>query len=177
MTQYLRPRRSRGGEQPQKVWGARWVDLGNGVFSLVDASHYSLVSDHTWHPTPDGYASTKVGKQTVLMHRLIMEVTDSKKVVDHKSWNRLDNRKSNLRITNRSMNLANGAKFRGESKYRGVSRNKKRWAASVNAHGIKHYQGTFDTPEQAARAYDDGARTLHGEFARLNFPRQDEQAC
>jgi hypothetical protein len=29
--------------------------------------------------------------------------------------------------------------------------------------------GSFDNPEDAARAYDKKAKELHGEFARLNF--------
>jgi hypothetical protein len=30
--------------------------------------------------------------------------------------------------------------------------------------------GFYSTAEDAARAYDDAARRLHGEFARCNFP-------
>jgi hypothetical protein len=35
---------------------------------------------------------------------------------------------------------------------------------------INRYVGTYDTEEDAARAYDEAARLHFEEFARLNFP-------
>jgi len=59
--------------------------------------------------------------------------------------------------------------------YRGVMRNDsvvERWSARIEfrKHGIS--LGSFDTPEEAARAYDQKAIELFGEFAQLNFPEE-----
>lgn len=45
-----------------------------------------------------------------------------------------------------------------------------RWVAETSLNNKKTRLGKFSTPEEAARAYDDKAREIHGESARLNFP-------
>ncbi|KAI3985448.1 hypothetical protein MKX01_033762 [Papaver californicum] len=46
-----------------------------------------------------------------------------------------------------------------------------RWVAEVkdSSQNVRLWLGTFDTPEEAARAYDEAARALRGENARTNF--------
>lgn len=46
------------------------------------------------------------------------------------------------------------------------------WRARIRFKGKNHSVGYFQRPEDAARAYDAKARELRGEFARLNFPRE-----
>lgn len=55
-------------------------------------------------------------------------------------------------------------KPRCSSGFKGVYQNKSRWMARIK----KHYIGTFDTKEQAARAYNIAAYEHYGENAVLN---------
>jgi hypothetical protein len=58
------------------------------------------------------------------------------------------------------------------SKYKGVSWAKKSavWLASIRYKGKQIHLGLFLDEKLAARAYDEVASKLHGEFAQTNFP-------
>ncbi len=85
--------------------------------------------------------------------------------------NGLDNRRCNLRVCTDFENKGNRAvKPHGKSLYKGVFAHSRpgKWQAKIKKEGAVHHLGTFTDPESAARAYNEAASELFGEFARLN---------
>lgn len=146
---------------------------------LIDKTDWKLVSQYRWHVVNwHGilYAITNVmvdGKQnTIKMHRLILKAPRHLQV-DHINKNGLDNRRHNIRLCTASQNRYNQKQRKDSSHpFKGIGRWRKRWAAFIRKDGKSIRVGVYDTPIEAAKAYDGKARELFGEFAATNFPTQ-----
>lgn len=164
------------------------VSLARGMVAVVDAADYPLVEPYSWCPTGAGgmgtyYArahriGTKRNVPHILMHRLILGVADVSRavVVDHINGDGLDNRRENLRLATHRLNCANRIFRKSASGFKGVSQHGNGWRARIGS-GADRCIGQYQSPEDAAMAYDDAARAIFGKFARLNFPRAGEVAA
>ncbi len=91
--------------------------------------------------------------------------------VDHENRIKTDNEVSNLRIATSAQNNFNTGPVNGsKSEFKGVfwAKDKDKWHARVKANNIQYHIGYFDDEVEAAKAYNEKAKELHGEFAYLN---------
>lgn len=151
------------------------IPLTQGKFALVDAEDYERLSEYSWCYDVNGYAYRRkttgyYESELISMHHEILEDIPTGMVVDHKNRNKLDNRKTNLRVTTQSNNSANSPPRKGTSKYKGVhwSKEYKRWVAKIEKEGKYYHLGLFDCEENAAISYNQKAKELYGEYAYLN---------
>ncbi len=147
-----------------------------GIEILIDTVDLPLLNNHPWRFDKEGYVVCAVGwgkdYTTLYLHREIMKPKNGF-VVDHKDGNKLNYRRENLRVCSYSQNNINKPKKSNcSSIYRGVSFNKRQndWEAYINLHGKRKNLGRFKNEKAAAYAYDEAAKEIHGEFAKLNFP-------
>lgn len=145
---------------------------------VLDAEDLPLLEGWAIGVTDEGYVGLQGSQKefppfTVRLSRLITNAPMGMEV-DHISGDRLDNRKSNLRICTKSENQQNCRKrsdnccnFKGVS-YAKTQRGVKKYRAQIRANGSRIFLGWFRTPEEAARAYNAKAHEMCGEYARIN---------
>lgn len=167
------------------------IKLTQGKVAMVDDEDYERLITMKWHAwyNKNGdsfYAHHSVynkGKSpsVIRMHRYILGITDKNLDVDHIDGDTLNNQKYNLRTCESHQNTTNMGDLRSDNTtgYRGVSKyfynGRKKWTAALSKKGKKIRLGYFDTPEEAAKAFDKAAREIYGEFCgKLNFEESDE---
>lgn len=163
-------------EEPPPVENARWLPLTQGKWTLVDVDVFdALQGRKLWLNGAGKYASLTrpIGKLQYGLHRFVLGLNGSENtLVDHINCNTLDNRRSNLRFATRAENARN-VKPRGKLKYKGVRLQGGKWYARISLNKKVFELGAYKTITEAARAYNEAAKRLHGEFAWLN-PISDE---
>ncbi len=147
------------------------IPLSQGLFARVDDEDYLKLSKGKWWISKCGgrvYAYGSIdGLRKISMHRYLLEETDRRVDVDHWDGDTLNNQRCNLRRATRTLNNANSKPNKhNTSGFKGVRFDSQRglWSARI----MTKFLGRFDIIEDAARAYNDEARKLWGDFAWLN---------
>ena len=134
--------------------------------TIIDAEDYGLAKDKKWH-LHNGYAFTCSG-MIALSHLVMNHISNRKILVDHISRDKLDNRKSNLRIVTKSQNALN-SKLRIDNKSgcRGISWDgqRNRWFVHIGVKGRNIALGRYKTKIDAIKAYNEATKKYHGTFA------------
>ncbi len=111
--------------------------------------------------------------ETIYLHRYIAEkflpapASSKMKLVGAKNANKLDCRLENLEWRTRSTSSRH-RKTTSKTGYTGVYFENKKYRAIITANGKAMHIGMYNTPEEAARAYNKKAKELFGDEARLN---------
>lgn len=156
------------------------IPLNHGKVAIVDDEDYGILAQYRWYAHKQ-YRSNNTwvaqrrdrhhSPRIVIMHRQILGLAyGDRRQVAHLNGNRLDNRRSNLRICSHK-EIQGGRKSSNRGTvFKGVIKSDSSWAAYITSDRKTRRLGTFRDPVVAALAYDKAAREIHGEFALLNFP-------
>jgi hypothetical protein len=167
----------------------RRIYLGEGVWTILEQADYYRLRHFKWVVYGNGNSGQNLyavrlklvspNKTTMIsMHREIMKPTDDR-FVDHRNCDSLDNRRENLRFATRAENMRNRRKRRNaSSQFIGVHFYKPQgnWSGTITHNGKKIWLGRFESEVAAAKVYDKAAKRYRGEFARLNFPQENERS-
>lgn len=140
------------------------IPLSKGLFALVDDEDFLEVSKYKWYKTSHGYAFNR--RNSLYMHRLIMGDTDLQ--VDHVNFNKLDNRKENLRlVTSRQQSLHRPTNSNNTTGKKGVSfcKQHSKYEAYIWDNRRKVSLGHFIDLATAYEARVKAEHELYGEFA------------
>lgn len=137
----------------------------------MDDDDYLEVSKYRWNFSSSGsYAERRTPNGIIRMQSFLVD-TPHGYMVDHINGNGLDNRRENLRLATKSQNMMNRDKTRvNKSGYKGVHFElfTNRWKAQIKVGKKNVNLGRFDSPKEAAIAYNKACKIYHGEFANLN---------
>lgn len=143
-----------------------------GCTLIVDDEDVDLLPHKTWIKSPNVYAASRGGKK---LHRVVMERVLGRKLlptetIDHQNLNKLDNRRSNLRLANTHQNTCNrGQSSLSKMPYKGIAYDKTGhcWRARVTVRGKTVYSKPYQNPLDAHFHYCLLAFEYHGEFSNF----------
>ena len=129
------------------------------ISTLIDWEDYDKVKKYKWNLW-DGRVNTRIKSKIVRLHRLLLNCPKGLEI-DHIDHNQLDNRKSNLRICNKSQNQMNRKNVSGVCSYNKTNR----WRAHIMVNQKQIHLGIFDSRKEALKVRHKAEKKYFGEFA------------
>ena len=152
----------------------------NGTKFYFDREDFELVKNFCWHINNRGYVAAldrSTGKAASL-HRLIMRPQKGE-VVDHINRNKLDNRKSNLRVCNNADNLKNTSINKNNvSGFTGVfwCTRRSKWESRIKINRKSIHLGYFTSKAEAIKARVKAELEIFSEFsANYNYFTEEQR--
>ena len=155
-------------------FGVGWTSNTNHIF-YFDLEDFDKIKYYCWYENDNGYIVTQRGRKTIRMHRLIMNVNNSKVQIDHIYHRKYDNRKKFLRLATNTQNSQN-------KKCRGIyySTEKNKYVACITYYGkkiFKYFNNEADAlkyrKKLEAKYYKEFAyKEQEGEYAFMINPKQ-----
>lgn len=145
----------------------------SGEEFYVDVEDLHKISDKAWSLTKKGYLrhmyrDENNNTRSYSMHQYILGVVGKKVQVDHIDRNKMNNRKSNLRICDSFGNARNrGERKNNTSGFTGViyKKSENKWYASFSINKKRKYIGGFDDFKDAVIARYRAEQEYYGEYA------------
>ena len=154
----------------------RLIPLGKGLYAIVDEQDYTWLMHWKWCARwmCGGYRAVRNdNNKNVYVHRQILGLTENDGIIgDHRNNIPLDNRRKNLRTTDR---WGNGANARCQTKKNGLPKGVIRlpgcisrpYRARIRVRGKLINLGCFATTKEAHSIYCKAAALYFGEFANF----------
>lgn len=132
------------GSVQRKCLGSRW---GYGWKDVVSRKN-----------TTNGYCAVKLKEGKITLHRLVWMLYNGKNIpkgmdIDHIDGNRINNNPENLRVVSRRKNLTNSDRNRRGGLPGAYKLQSGRWYATIKIKGKSYNLGSYDTKEDAYKAY------------------------
>lgn len=144
----------------------------------IDRSDLKRVGKHSWRVTKGTTGRRRVVTsiredkrvRTVTLGKFLMNPPKGKQVYPRRFNEELDYRKSNLIVCTMQerQRLLPKNRLKSTSNYRGVSKARSSWRASIEVEGRSMNLGVYKTEDEAALAYNRAARKYFGNMAYQN---------
>jgi hypothetical protein len=115
-----------------------------------------------------GYIVGSINHKHYQAHRIaykLMTSVDPPAQIDHRDFDRANNRWKNIRPATHAENTRHVRAHRDATLLKGINKNRLRWQARISLDRKRLYLGTFKTPQEAHAAYCQAAIRFHGEFS------------